>query len=90
MPPFAGHSFWKFIADTYGESVIPSIIYLTRINKSSKAGFSYVLGMSLKELSYEWMGYYLNLFASDEQSIKTPETGANCSKGQKREWYTRT
>jgi hypothetical protein len=72
---FAGHSFWKFIADTYGESVIPSIIYLTRINRSSKAGFTYVLGMSLKELSYEWMGYYLNLFASDEKSLKTPETG---------------
>jgi hypothetical protein len=72
---YAGHSFWKFIADTYGESVIPSIIYLTRINKSSKAGFSYVLGMSLKELSYEWMGFYLDLFASDEKSLKTPETG---------------
>ncbi|MBP1668633.1 MAG: translocation protein TolB [Bacteroidetes bacterium] len=71
-----GHSFWKFIADTYGESVIPSILYITRINKSSKAGFSYVLGMSLKELSYEWMGYYLNLFASDEKSKKTPDTGA--------------
>ena len=72
---YAGHSFWKFIADTYGESVIPSIIYLTRINKSPKAGFSYVLGLSLKELSYEWMGYYLNLFTSDEQSQKTPESG---------------
>jgi WD40 repeat protein len=72
---FAGHSFWKFIADTYGESVIPSIIYLTRINKSPKAGFSYVLGLSLKELSYEWAGYYLNLYSSDEASRKTPESG---------------
>ncbi|MBN1413891.1 MAG: hypothetical protein JW973_02220 [Bacteroidales bacterium] len=72
---YAGHSFWKYIADTYGEGVIPSIIYLTRINKSPKSGFSYVLGLTLKELSYEWMGYYLNLFASDEQSQKTPATG---------------
>ncbi|MBN2274677.1 MAG: hypothetical protein JXR41_04215 [Bacteroidales bacterium] len=72
---YAGHSFWKFIADTYGESVIPSIIYLTRINKSTKAGFLNVLGLTLKELSYEWMGYYINLFESDEQSQKVPETG---------------
>jgi len=72
---FAGHSFWKFIADTYGESVIPSIIYLTRINKSPKTGFSNVLGLTLKELSYEWMGYYLNLFESDKQSMNTPESG---------------
>jgi hypothetical protein len=80
---YAGHSFWKFIADTYGESVIPSIIYITRINKSSKAGFSYVLGMSLKELSYEWIGYYLNLFTSDEKSAKTPGTGTLLKKTKK-------
>jgi WD40 repeat protein len=72
---YAGHSFWKFIADTYGESVIPSIIYLTRINKSPKTGFLNVLGLSLKELSYEWTGYYLNLFESDKQSLKTPASG---------------
>jgi hypothetical protein len=72
---YAGHSFWKYIADTYGESVIPSIIYLTRINKSPKSGFSYVLGLSLKELSYDWMGYYMNMFSPDEKYPVAPETG---------------
>ena len=71
---YAGHAFWKYIADTYGESVIPSIIYLTSISKSIKNGFSNVLGLSILELSYEWMGYYMNLF-SDDQSKQTPETG---------------
>jgi hypothetical protein len=71
---YAGHSFWKYIADTYGESVIPSIIYLTSISKSIKTGFSNVLGLTLKELSYEWMGYYLNLFADDDSKSKTPDS----------------
>jgi hypothetical protein len=72
---YAGQSFWKYIADTYGESVIPSIIYLTSISKSIKTGFSNVLGFSIKELSYEWLGYYNNLFADDQNSQKVPATG---------------
>jgi hypothetical protein len=80
---YAGHSFWKYIADTYGESVIPSIIYLTSISKSIKTGFSNVLGFSIKDLSYEWMGYYLNLFADDEAKPKTSGTGALLKKTKK-------
>ncbi len=80
---YAGHAFWKYIADTYGESVIPSIIYLTSISKSIKTGFSNVLGFSIKELSYEWMGYYLNLFADDAANPKTPESGKLLKKPKK-------
>lgn len=80
---YAGHAFWKYIADTYGESVIPSIIYLTSISKSIKSGFSNVLGFTIKELSYEWMGYYLNLFADDEAAQKTPDTGRLLKKPKK-------
>lgn len=71
----AGHSFWRFIAETYGESVIPNIIYLTRVNKNLNSGFFYVLGLSLKNLSYEWVGYYMNLFSDDTAMDKTPDSG---------------
>lgn len=80
---YAGHSFWKYIADTYGESVIPSIIYLTSISKSIKTGFSNVLGFSIKELSFEWMGYYLNLFADDNTRPKIPDSGKMLKKTKK-------
>jgi hypothetical protein len=80
---YAGHSFWKYIADTYGESVIPNIVYLTSISKSIKTGFLNVLGLSLKELSYEWTGYYLNLFADDEGKQKTPDSGKMLKKTKK-------
>jgi hypothetical protein len=70
---FAGHSFWKYIADTYGESVIPSIIYLTRINKNSNSCFLYALGFSLKQLSYDWMSYYLDLYKDAQHHQSLPE-----------------
>ncbi len=80
---YAGHSFWKYIADTYGETVIPNMIYLTSISKSIKSGFMNVLGLNLKDLSYEWTGYYLNLFADDEGAQKTPDTGKMLKKTRK-------
>ena len=83
----AGHSFWRFIAETYGESVIPNIIYLTRINKNAKSGFLYVLGLSLKDLSYEWMGYYLDQYSDDETRDKTPNTGKIIRKPRKKRVY---
>ncbi len=73
---YAGHSFWKYITDTYGTSVISSVIYMTSITKSVKSAFLEVLGLSLKDLTDEWIGYYINLF-SDEQGVSPiPETGS--------------
>jgi hypothetical protein len=86
---YAGHSFWKYISDTYGESVIPSIIYLTSISKSIKTGFSNVLGFSIKELSYEWMGYYTNLFSDDQNKQNTPVTGKLLKRTKKGVVYQR-
>ncbi|HJX70687.1 MAG TPA: hypothetical protein VJ346_02010 [Bacteroidales bacterium] len=83
----AGHSFWRFIAETYGESVIPNIIYLTRINKNAKSGFLYVLGLSIKELSYEWMGFYLNQYSDDESRKKTPDSGKILKRPRKKRVY---
>ena len=70
---YAGHSFWRFIAENYGESVIPNIIYLTRINKNSNSGFLYVLGFNIKELSYEWESYYRDIFNESEVKREFPE-----------------
>ncbi len=83
----AGHSFWKYIADTYGESVIPSIIYLTRINKNSNSCFLYALGFSLKQLSYDWMSYYLDLYKDDKNHQSMPEAGKILKRPRRRRVY---
>ena len=47
-----------YIVDTYGESVIPNILYMTRVTQSVEKGFLYVLGVSMKSLTKEWKTYY--------------------------------
>lgn len=54
----AGHSMWAYIVDTYGEAVIPNILYMTRVTQSIEKGFLYVLGISMKSLTKEWLEYY--------------------------------
>ncbi|HNR20345.1 MAG TPA: hypothetical protein PKN75_08895 [Bacteroidia bacterium] len=63
---FAGHSMWRYIADTYGKQSLSNLIYMTRINRSIESGFSYVLGVSLKELSVNWLNYYQKLYLNSD------------------------
>lgn len=54
----AGHSMWSYIANTFGDNVIPNILYMTRLTQSVDRGFLYVLGVSLKTLRKDWIEYY--------------------------------
>lgn len=58
----AGHSIWRYIAETYGKAVIPNILYITKINRDFNKGFSYVIGVSLKELTPEWIDFYTSQY----------------------------
>lgn len=62
---YAGHSFWKFIADKYGKHVIPSILYATRAYRSVERGFSAVLGVNYKSLLTQWYRYYFVIYKKD-------------------------
>jgi WD40 repeat protein len=84
---YAGHSFWKYVADLYGVSIIPQILYITKINKNAESGFHYVLGSKLKDLSIDWSAYYLGLYASTEESAGLPEQGEILEKPHKRRIY---
>ncbi len=84
---YAGHSFWKYVADLYGTSIIPQILYITKINKNAESGFLYVLGSKLKELSIDWTAYYLGLYTAQEESAGLPELGAILKRPNKRRVY---
>jgi Tol biopolymer transport system component len=49
-----GYALWYYIVDTYGESVIPNILYMTRVSRSPDNAFLYVLGVSLENLIYDF------------------------------------
>ena len=84
---YAGHSFWRYIAEVYGESVIPSIIYLTKINKNSNIGFLYVVGSPLKSLAKDWLEYYKKLYSDYSDLSKIPQEGQLLKRPNKRRVY---
>ncbi len=69
---YAGHSIWKYIADQYGESVIPNILYMAKINRSIESGFIFVLGLQLTALMEEHEIYYTGIF--EQQSMGRAES----------------
>ena len=59
---FAGFSVWQYIADVYGPTVIPNILYMTRLNRNIESGFIFVTGTTLDQLFREYKIYYDSKF----------------------------
>jgi len=68
-----GHSFWYYIAQTYGEDAISNVIYFTRINKNANSGFSYVTGMSIKQIKPEWYEFFKIKYEEQDENKTLPE-----------------
>jgi hypothetical protein len=62
----AGHSFWNYIAETYGRGVIPNILNLTRIIRNEEDALSSALGVSFEELLHGWKNYYTSRIGHGE------------------------
>jgi WD40 repeat protein len=54
----AGYALWKYVADVYGENIIPNILYMSRVSRNVESGFLYVLGKSLDTITAEFVAYY--------------------------------
>lgn len=65
----AGHSFWLFIAETYGEEAVTEIIQTTRMSKSVKKAFKLVTGLKFKKLTNQWFTFYQNKFSNKNQNF---------------------
>jgi hypothetical protein len=68
----AGVSMWHYIAETYGQTAIANLLYLTRINKNIESGINYVLGISLKQLASDWSSYYQKRYMQDNRNRQQP------------------
>lgn len=84
---YAGHSFWYFIAETYGHDVIPNILYLTKINKNIDGGFRYVLGSGVKGLSPVWKDFYNERFLPIKDKAEMPNKEKEITKTRKNTVY---
>ncbi len=84
----AGHSIWYFIAQKYGKNTIPNIIYITKLSKNSESGFYFVLGMSMKYLSMEWLNFFdERYYQEDAKRTKINDTSV-LKKVKKTKKYT--
>ncbi len=62
---FAGHAIWYYIGLKYGETAVPNLLYLTRINRSLESGFLFVLGKTFNQSIDEWYYYFFNKYTKD-------------------------
>jgi hypothetical protein len=82
---YAGHAIWRYIAEVYGESVIPNILYMTRVSRNIESGFLFVLGASLKTISYYFIDFWERRFKEDESLFQTVELNKLDIKFKKRQ-----
>jgi hypothetical protein len=69
----AGHSLWAYIVESYGEAVIPNLLYMTRVTRSPDNAFLFVLGVSLSNLVYDFTdAYNRRLFMNKDTLRKSP------------------
>ena len=69
---YAGHSLWNYISMKYGESSIPNIVYIARLNRNVEKGFLYVLGISFKDLVTNWLNFYKGVYQGEDSSRTDP------------------
>lgn len=79
---YAGHSLWKYIADTYGREAIPTILYATRTNRSIERGFYQVTGVPYKQLLLNWYRHYYVLYKNDNKRDLPPDLGIAAKKAK--------
>lgn len=83
----AGHSVWKWVVDRYGYSVLPSIIYMTRLSRNVETGFLYVLGISYKNLMAAWQAHYNEMYVKDFDGRTMPDNQQSPFKIRKNRTY---
>src|SRR6185436_10971869 len=80
---YAGHSVWKYIIDTYSETSVANLVYMTRINRNIESGFLYVLGVSMSMLSDNWKETMQKMYTSSDVNRDLPSQPAVLKKPKK-------
>jgi hypothetical protein len=79
----AGQTFWNFIAEVYGQNVIPNILYMAQASRNVESGFLYVLGLPLDQLSDEYLNFYKEKAAAMRSELLPGETRLNTNSSRK-------
>lgn len=64
-PVFAGHSFWKYIADKYEPDVIANLVYITKLTRNYESAIAYVTNLEFPEIIADYTSYFQNVYAKE-------------------------
>lgn len=68
-----GHALWYYISSTFGDAVIPNLLYMTRVSRSPDNAFIYTLGVTLPNIIFDFTeAYERHLYAQRDSSRKSP------------------
>ena len=86
-PRLAGHAFWFYVAQTFGEPTVSSLLYLTRIHRSVDNGILFVLGSPYRTALYNWMEFFKNRYNQDLNDRVDPLTDQQLEIRNRRRYY---
>ncbi len=69
----AGYALWYYIANVYGDEIIPNILYMTRISRSIETGMVYALGIGLEDLNQDSKYYFEQKFNAIDSGKDMPQ-----------------
>lgn len=72
-PTLAGHLFWLYLTEIYGEGVIANILYLNRINRRVDAAFYYNLNADMEDIIEQAWDYFHRAYEQDLNSMVMPD-----------------
>ena len=73
----AGHAIWYYITSTFGEGMIPTLLYMTRVSRSPENAFIYTLGVTLPNLIYDFTEQYHRQLYMFRDSVRTSPINNN-------------
>ena len=80
----AGHALWYYIADTYGEAVIPNLLYMTKVTRSPDNAFLYVLGTSTQNLVWDFTMVFSKRYTDYKDTTRKNPANENVIKKLKK------
>ncbi len=81
---YAGHAVWNYIAETHGATIIPNILYVTRVSKNVERGFFSLLGMDFTKLTRNYISFYRSRYTKEYETQEEP-TGDQVEYKKKKE-----
>ncbi|MBK6985546.1 MAG: PD40 domain-containing protein [Bacteroidetes bacterium] len=84
----AGHAMWYYVAEEYGEAVIPNLLYMTKVSRNPNNAFLYVLGTSVQYMTSEFTNKMAKRYFDYRDSTrKNPVTESVLKKQKKSPHY---